>query len=320
MILSIVLFTAGLALVIKGADFLVEGASSLAKRFSVPELVIGLTVVSFGTSAPELVVNVYASVSGKSGLVLGNIIGSNIFNTLLILGVAGLIYPLTVLGNTVRKEIPYSLLAVMVLYFLANDFGISATVQGGYLLSRTDGMILLFLFVFFLIYTFGLSKIKPVDAGDIPALPPLKTWLYIILGSAGLFFGGKLLVNHAVKIARNLQVSEKLIGLTIVSIGTSVPELATSVVAAIKKRCDLAVGNVVGSNIFNILFVLGVSSAIHPVQYTPVFNFDIYVLAFGTILLFTAMFTGRSRKLDRWEASILLISYIIYTVYIILRK
>ena len=318
MLIPFILLVLGLLAVIKGADFLIDGASSLAKRSKVPEIVIGLTIVAFGTSAPELVVNVFSSIAGKSELVLGNIIGSNVFNTLFILGIAGLIYPLEVQRNSVRKEIPFSLLAAVVLFILAND---GLLFKGAVSrLTRIDGLIFLALFGIFLYYTFGLSRIKSNNSDEIKLYSLFKTWAFIIIGFVGLFLGGKLLVDNAVVIARKLQVSEKLIGLTIVAAGTSLPELATSAVAAFKKRYDLAVGNVVGSNIFNILFILAVSAEIAPVHYSPAFNLDLCIFGLGTLLLFAAMFTGKSRKLDRWEASVLLVTYILYTVYIILRK
>jgi cation:H+ antiporter len=318
MLIPFILLALGFLAVIKGADFLVDGASSLAKRLNVPEIVIGLTIVAFGTSAPELVVNVFSSIAGKNELVLGNIIGSNVFKTLFILGVAGLIYPLEVQRNSVRKEIPFSLFAGVILFILANDRLLFKGAVSR--LTRFDGLIFLALFGVFLYYTFGLSKIKSTNSDEIKLYSLLKTWIFVIIGFAGLFLGGKLLVDNAVIIARELQVSEKLIGLTIVAVGTSVPELATSAVAAFKKRCDLAVGNVLGSNIFNILFILGVSTQISPVHYSTAFNLDLCIYGLGTLLLFAAMFTGKSRKLDRWEAVILMVTYIIYFVYIIVRK
>jgi cation:H+ antiporter len=318
MLMPLLLLVLGLAAVIKGADFLIDGASSLAKRLAVPEIVIGLTIVAFGTSAPELVVNVFSSIGGKSELVLGNIIGSNVFNTLLILGIAGLIYPLEVQRNSVRKEIPFSFLAAVVFFFLANDHLVFKSADNR--ISRIDGLILLVLFGVFIYYTFGLTKIKSNNPGDFEVYSIAKTWIWIIIGLAGLFLGGKLVVDNSVIIAQELHVSEKLIGLTILAMGTSLPELATSAVAAFKKRCDLAVGNVVGSNIFNILLVLGVSSQVSPVYYNPVFNIDLYIFGFGTLLLFTAMFTGKGRKLDRWEALILLVTFTVYMVYIIARN
>jgi cation:H+ antiporter len=321
MIDHFLLLAVGLVLVVKGADFLVEGASALARRLAVAEIVIGLTVVAFGTSAPELVVNAFSSLGGKNELVLGNIIGSNIFNTLLILGIAGLIYPLNVQRNSVLKEIPYSMFAVVVFYFLANDFLFAGSGVVENVVSRWDGVVLLVLFVVFMLYAFVLSKTK-VDSDDDgeEVCSWLKTWVYILLGIAGLFWGGKLTVDNAVEIARDLSVSDKLIGLTIVSLGTSLPELATSAVAAYKKRCDLAVGNIVGSNIFNILLVMGVSAVIAPVGYPVELNIDVYVFAGGTVVLFIAMFTGKKRKLDRKEAFVLLTGYVFYMVYIILRK
>ena len=318
MILPLILLAAGLTLVVKGADFLVNGASSLAKRLRIPEMVIGLTIVAFGTSAPELVVNVFSSIAGKSELVLGNVIGSNVCNTLLILGVAGFIYPLDVQRNSVRKEIPFSFLLVPVFLLLANDHLLFKSSVNR--ISRIDGLILLLLFAVFLYYTFGLSRIKSNGSEEIKLFSLPKTWIFIGLGFIGLFLGGKLVVDNAVVIARKLHVSEKLIGLTIVSIGTSLPELATSAVAAFKKRCDLAVGNVVGSNIFNILLILGVSAEISPIRYNPAFNFDILVFGLGTLLLFIAMFTLKARKLDRWEALVLLLTYFAYMVLVIARK
>lgn len=321
MILHFIMLFVGLALVIKGADFLVEGASSLARRLAVAELVIGLTVVAFGTSAPELVVNSFSSFAGKNELVLGNIIGSNICNTLLILGVSGLIFPLTVQWGSVRREIPYSMFVLVVFYFLANDYIFGAAPSGN-VLSRWDGVILLVLFVVFMLYTFILSRTKvenPEDDGE-EIFSWLKIWIYVFVGIIALFFGGKFTVDNAVEIAHDLRVSDKLIGLTIVSIGTSLPELATSAVAAYKKRCDLAVGNIVGSNIFNILLIMGVSAVISPITYPLDLNTDVYVFGGGTVLLFIAMFTGKKRVLDRKEAFILLAGYIFYMVFIIIRK
>jgi cation:H+ antiporter len=317
-IIQFVLLAVGFALVVKGADFLVDGASSLARRLRLPEIVIGLTIVAFGTSAPELVVNTFASLAGKNEIVLGNIIGSNVFNTLLILGIAGLIFPLEVQRNSVRKEIPFSLLVTVIFFFLANDHLFSPAAVNR--LSRLDGLILLVLFGVFLYYTFGLSKIKSDGGDEIKLYSLLKTWIFIMLGFVGLFLGGKLVVDNAVIIARELKVSEKLIGLTVVSMGTSLPELATSTVAAFKKRCDLAVGNVVGSNIFNILLILGVSTEISPIPYDVVFNFDLMVFFLGTAFLLIAMFTLKPRRLDRWEALVLLSAYIVYLVWVISRK
>lgn len=318
MLITILLLIVGFAVLIKGADLLVDGSSSLAKRMRISEIVIGLTVVAFGTSTPELVVNVLSSLKGNSEIVLGNIIGSNIFNLFLILGIAALIFPLKVKRNSVLKEIPYSLLAVAALYVLANDFLGSKTHQT--YLSRLDGIILLVFFAIFIFYTFGISRIGSSHTDEIKIMPLWQIWLFIGLGFAGLFLGGKLVVDNAVEIARMFGVSDKLIALTIVAAGTSLPELAASSVAAYKKRCDIAVGNVIGSNIFNIFFILGISSTINPVSYNTVFNLDVLVLGVGTAFLVLSMFTGKKHRLDRWEAIGLIIFYVAYTIYIIQRS
>jgi cation:H+ antiporter len=318
MLLDIVLLIVGFGFVIKGADLLIDGASSLAKRFSIPEIVIGLTIVAFGTSAPELVVNIFASLRHSNEMVLGNIIGSNVFNSLLILGIAGMIFPIAVQRKTVWREIPFSLAAVVVLFFMANDnmFGGNEVEQ----ISRTEGMILLVFFVMFLLYVFFISKDGSDELHDVEVYTMTKTVLFVLLGLAGLFIGGQMVVDNAVNIARAMEVSEKLIALTIVSGGTSLPELVTSAVAATKRRCDMAVGNVVGSNIFNILLVMGSSSVVYPVKFNRIFNVDIAFVAGSAVFLFLTMFTGKKRKLDRWEAAVLLVVYVIYMYYVIARK
>lgn len=312
-LLPAVLLLTGLVCVVKGADFLVDGASSLAKRFSISELVIGLTIVAFGTSAPELVVNIFSSISKKNDIVLGNIIGSSIANILLILGISGIIYPLLVQKKSVWREIPFSFFAVCILFVLVSNGELKE-------LSLFDGLILLILFIMFIGYVYHLSKGKSLDEYNVELYALPKTIIFIILGFAVLFIGGDLVVDNAVIIARQFKVSEKLISLTIISIGTSLPELATSAVAAYKKRCDIAVGNIVGSNIFNIFLVLGISAVINPVAYDSVFNIDLYVLTASSAVLFIFMFTGEKQKLDRWESLLLLISYIGYMGFIIYRK
>lgn len=314
MLVDILILALGLVLVIKGADWLVDGASSLAKRFRVSDLAIGLTVVAFGTSAPELVVNVIASVEDHQEIVFGNIIGSNIFNLLAILGIAGLLSPLVVQSSTVWKEIPISFLAILALFVLGNDFFFS----GSPILSRIDGFVLLLLFALFIYYVYKQLKRDPVsETTSAPGYSTLKIWSLISIGLVGLVVGGKLVVTNAIGIASALGISEKVIGLTIVAAGTSLPELATSVVAALKKKNDIAVGNIIGSNIFNLFYILSVSAIIRPLAYDPVSNMDLYLLAGGTIFLFVAMFTGSKGKLDRWEAAILLLAYIAYTYYLI---
>jgi cation:H+ antiporter len=314
-IISLLILTGGLVLLIKGADWLVNGASALAKKYNVSDLVIGLTVVAFGTSAPEMVINVFASAQNHQDIVFGNVIGSNLFNLFAILGISGIIFPLTVQNNTIKKEIPISFLAIIAIFILAND---NLFYNSTNVMSRSDGIILFIFFCFFLFYIYKQIKNKS-DIADtqVKQLSVLKITLLIIFGLGGLVVGGKLVINSAVDIAKALGVSKKIIGLTIVAAGTSLPELATSVVATVKKNCDIAVGNIIGSNIFNIFLILSVSSLVRPIKYDISFNNDLYVLAGGTLFLFIAMFTGKRKTLDRWEAMILLIAYIIYILLII---
>ncbi len=313
MITQILLLVIGFGILIKGADWLVSGGSALARKYKISELAIGLTIVAFGTSMPELVVNTFAAYQSHSDIVYGNIIGSNIFNIFAILGIVGLITPLIVQSSTVWKEIPISFFAAILLYFLSNSI-----ISDNEILSRIDGMILLIFFCLFLYYVFRQLKNEniPSDLENIE-LSNIKIGLFIILGLTSLILGGRLVVVNSVNIAESLGISQTIIGLTIVAAGTSLPELATSVVAAIKKNSDIAVGNIIGSNIFNIFFILGVSTLVKPVEYNIKFNFDIYLLVIGNILLFAAMFSGKKKHLDRWEAGILLLIYIGYTMHLI---
>ena len=317
MLIQILLIILGLTLLVKGADWLVSGASALAKRYNISDLAIGLTIVAFGTSAPELVVNTFASFQNHQDLVFGNVIGSNNFNLFIILGITGLISPLVVQSSTVWKEIPISLFAIIVLYFFANAFFFTSTA----VLTRIEGFILFIMFGMFLFYVYKqlkTDKAKPEVAQN--KFSSLKILALVFLGLAGLVIGGRFVVVNAVELATTLGMSEKIIGLTIVAAGTSLPELATSVVAVLKKNTDIAVGNIIGSNIFNIFFILAASSLIRPINYHTTFNTEIYLLTGGTIFLFIAMFTGQRKKLDRWEAGILLITYIAYMTYLILKE
>ena len=314
MLLQTLLLITGLTLLIKGADWLVSGASVFAKKHKISDLTIGLTIVAFGTSAPELVVNTLASIQNHQDIIFGNVIGSNNFNLFFILGIAGLIIPLTVQSTTVWKEIPLSFIAIIVLFILANNF----LTPEQKILSRIDGFILLVLFGLFIIYVYKQLKNDPTTTAITDSdFSSLKIWSLIVMGLAGLVIGGWLAVNNAVQIASTLGLSEKIIGLTILAAGTSLPELATSVVAALRKNNDIAIGNIIGSNIFNIFFILAVSALIRPIHYNAMFNVDLYLLAGGTVFLFIAMFTGQRRKLDRWEAAVLLITYISYTIYLV---
>ncbi len=323
--LNLLLVTVGFVLLIKGADLLVNGASSLAKRFNVSDIAIGLTIVAMGTSAPELVVNIISgtviSPKGTHDVVFGNIIGSNIFNIFLILGVASVIYPLTVQRNALWKEIPYSLVATVIFFVLVNDkmFGLGDKNQ----LGIFDGVLLLIMFSLFLLYIFLNLKRNPDDSElieDIAVMPVWKTVVFVVFGIAGLTIGGRMIVDNAVSIANAFHVSEKLIGLTILAAGTSLPELATSAVAAFQKKSDLAVGNIVGSNIFNLLLVIGVTAIIHnPIIYNPVLNTDLIIVMIGTFMLFIFMFTFKQYKLDRSEGLIYLLGFVAYLFYLFTR-
>ncbi len=319
---SYLLIIAGLILLVKGADYLVDGASSIAKRFKISDLVIGLTVVAFGTSAPELTVNIMASLQNNTQIAVGNILGSNIANIFLILGITAIIYPLKVAKNTVWKEIPLSLLAAVVLGIMVNDTLIDGAFSSN--LANIDGLILWVFFLIFLLYTFGIAKAgasdtnkENLETGKI--LGSTKTFLYIIGGLIGLFIGGKFVVDGAVQIAQSYGVSEFLIGLTIVAVGTSLPELVTSVVAALKKNQDIAVGNIVGSNIFNIFFILGASAIINPLPFDPANNIDIIMTIGASLLLFLAMFVGKKHLLEKWQGACFLLIYFGYLSFLISR-
>lgn len=316
MIISSILVVVGFASLIFGAHWLVNGATALAKKYKVSDLVIGLTIVALGTSAPELIVNIIASIKGYSDIVLGNIVGSNNFNLFIILGLSGLILPIKVQPSTAWKEIPISLFVSVLILFLLNDFIFTGTTYS----SRIDGLILLVLFFLFLYYVFNHIKNDPQPITIDNHKPTIKIWGLIIVGLGGLILGGQLVVVNSVNIANALGVSEKIIGLTIVAAGTSLPELVTSIVAATKKNSDIAIGNVIGSNVFNILLILSISSIIKPIEYNPKFNLDFIILIGGTVFLLTSMLTGQKKKLDRWESGILFGFYIIYTIYLVMNE
>ena len=299
--LTIVLFIVGILLLIKGADFLVDAAVAIARRLKVSYLVIGLTVVAFGTSAPELFVNLIASIRGNTAIAVGNILGSNISNILLILGVAAVIHPLAVTRQTIWREIPFSL--------LANDRLIDG--GGDSVVSRIDGLVLLSFLTVFLYYLFAITN--PSDGFDDVIVAKDyglgRAAFMVVLGLACMLLGGKWIVEGAVSIAARLGLSESVVGLSMVAVGTSLPELATSVVAAYKKRADIAVGNVVGSNIFNIFMVLGVSAVVRPLPFETDNNLDVGMVVFSGLLLFLFMFSGKKGRVDRWEGVLALTIY-----------
>jgi cation:H+ antiporter len=313
-LLTYLLLIAGFFLLIKGASILIEGASSIAKKLNISNLVIGLTIVAFGTSTPELFVNISASLKGNTEIAIGNILGSNIANILLILGVSSIIYPISIRKTTLAKEIPFSLLAAIVLAILVNDKLIDNRDFSE--LSAADGIILIAFFSIFIYYVIDIARQNPENAEEVKSLKTWKAIIYIITGVAGLAIGGNWIVEGAIKVAGNFGLSESFIGLTVVAIGTSLPELATSAVAAYKKNPDIAVGNVVGSNIFNIFWVLAVSAIIKPLPFQPKSNVDVLMTIITSLLLFALLFASRKRTLGRWQGWLFLAIYIGYIIFL----
>jgi cation:H+ antiporter len=316
LVLQFLILIVGFVILIKGADWLVKGGSSIARRFGISGIVIGLTIVAFGTSAPELLVNVLASIRGNSGIVVGNVLGSNIANILLILGISAIIYPLAIKRGTVFIQVPLALLSVVAMGVVAND----VLIDGGpaNLITRIDGILLLLFFAIFIYYSFSIARVKG-ESEKVEKYSLNKSILFLFIGMAGLALGGELVVRSAVNIATFFGVSESLIALTIVSIGTSLPELATSVIAALNKKPDIAVGNVIGSNIFNTFWVLGFSAIIRPVTFAPFLNMDVLFLTFITILLFMYMFLGKRNVIQKWQGASLTSLYVAYIVYLVMR-
>ena len=317
--LTYILFALGFVLLIKGADWLVNGASAIAKKYRVSDIVIGLTIVSMGTSMPELVVNILASLSGSAELAVGNVFGSNIANILLILGVAAIIYPLPLQRSTVVSEIPFSLMAALMVGFLANAALFDK--YQGLIISRTDGGILLFFFVLFMLYIFKIAREDSGrDAGEsYQEQPMFRAGGLVLVGMLALFLGGKWTVDGATFIATKLGMSESFIGLTVVAIGTSLPELVTSALAASRRNTDIAVGNAVGSNIFNLLWILGVSAVIHPLPFDVLSNFDILMIIFASTLLILSISLEKNRAVGRISGVVFILCYLAYLVFLLQR-
>lgn len=321
MILDILFLIGGLALILVGANALTDGSAAVAKRFGISDLVIGLTIVAFGTSAPELVISVLSAIGGSAEMSIGNVVGSNIFNVLMIIGCTALVLPIKVERSIMTNEIPLVILSALVLAFCANDIlldGGSANV-----ISRTDGLVLLMFFLIFMRYTFGIAK-SGADAGgadaEVKQMPGWKSALFIVGGLAGLIFGGQLFVDGASGIARAWGVSESVIGLTLVAGGTSLPELATSITAALKKNPGIAIGNVIGSNLFNIFFVLGCSSTIIPLPMGNIGNFDMAVLVGSSVLFWLVGWFFRKRTITRLEGALMVACYVAYTSVLIMQQ
>lgn len=314
--MNIVLLIGGLLLILVGANALTDGAASIAKRFNISSLVIGLTIVAFGTSAPELTVSVVSALKGSADMAIGNVVGSNIFNTLMIVGCTAAIVPISVTKGTLSKEIPLCILASVVLFICANDVLINKAATNT--ISSSDGMLLLCFFLIFLGYTFAIAHNgSTAEETQVKRMPLWKSGLFIAGGLAGLVYGGQFFVDGASGIARGLGVSESIIGLTLVAGGTSLPELATSVVAALKKNPEMAIGNVIGSNLFNIFFVLGCSATISPMKIQGITNLDLGVLIGSCVLLYIFGWFFRKRTITRPEGIVMIACYIGFTTYLI---
>lgn len=314
------LFVVGFVLLIKGADWLVAGSATIAKKNNVSNLVVGLTIVSMGTSMPELIVNVLASSKDASQIAIGNILGSNIANILLILGVAGFIYPIKIKESTVFSEIPYSIIALLLVAFVANSnlFG-----SHNNSINQIDGIILMAFFGLFVAYIIRLAKNGSADMiDDIPdeKITTGKSFLMVLLGMIGLFFGGQWVVNGAIAAAEHFGLSEAFIGLTVVAIGTSLPELVTSAVAAYRKNTDIAMANIIGSNIFNLLWVLGISAIIKPMSFDSSLNADILILLGASCLILFSLVTGKVKnQIGKPTGTLFLLLYLTYVVFLIYR-
>ena len=314
--MDIVCLLGGLVLILLGANYLTDGASSLAKRFKISDLVIGLTVVAFGTSAPELAVSLSSAIKGSADIAIGNVVGSNMFNTLMIVGCTAFFAPIVVTRNTLLKEIPLCILASVALLAISNDMLLDK--QPLDVVSRTDGFLLLLFFIIFMVYTFSITRQHgDEEAEEVKQIPLWLSLIYIIGGLAALVFGGNIFVDGATGIARSLGVSESVIGLTLVAGGTSLPELATSVVAALKKNPEMAIGNVVGSNLFNIFLVLGASATITPLNLIGITNFDLLSLVIASVILWFFGVFYKKRTITRVEGTILVVCYIAYTATLI---
>ena len=316
MLINILLLLLGFVLLVVGAGKFIEGSAGIARRFNLPEIVIGLTIVSLGTSAPELVVNVVAAAKGESAMVLGNVMGSNIFNVLMILGITSFLAKLTVKRNTTWLEIPLSLMgAVLVLVVVSDKILDKESIN---VISRTDGIVLLCLAIIFLVYNLELAKKENEFRQEvIKEKPVYVAILWLLAGMAGLIIGGRLIVENAVSISRVVGISERVIAITVVSVGTSLPELVTSIMAVRKNKVDMAIGNVVGSCIINIFFVLGISSIVNPIQVADNSFLDIGVNLLAGILLFTFLLFSRGRQLKNWNGIVFLLIYLGYLLILL---
>lgn len=319
--LNFLLVIVSFVLLVKGADFFVKGASSLAIKLGISAFVVGLTIVAMGTSTPEVFVNVSAVLKGSAELSIGNIVGSNIVNILLGLGLASIFAPLVIKKGTVWKEIPFSLMATVLILVLSSDVFLEGKSEN--LISRIDGIVLLSFFVLFMLYTFSLNKIEKSDkdngSEEIESIGLFLSFIYILGGLVALVFGGKIVVVNSVIIAQKLGITENLIGLTIIAVGTSLPEIVTSIIGARKKQFDLVIGGIIGSCIFNSLFILGLTATVGNLNFNADNLQDALVLVFANILLFFFMFVGRRHILEKYQGAILILVYVLYILFAIWR-
>ncbi len=311
-LIPLLLLAIGFVALILGANWLVDGASSIGVRAKLSPLIIGLTIVAFGTSLPEMVVNVFSCAKGSPGLAIGNIIGSNTMNILLILGVSALVWPIDVSRVSIRRDIPAGFVATLVIALMANNFFMS---KGEIVnVNWVEGIVLLAMGIGYLLLT--ILKKDPQATEDVQeAMPWGKTIFALIFGIAGLYLGGELVSRNAQILARNWGMSESTIGLTVVATATSLPELITSVVAATKKNSGIAIGNVLGSNIMNICMVLGISAIITPLPFDPMMNHQLMILGGANLLMLLFVFTGKGRMISRWEGALLTLGYVAFMLY-----
>lgn len=312
--INLILLLIGLGLVVLGADWLVNGASSIARRAGISEFVIGLTIVGFGTSCPELVVSLTGAIEGNSDISVGNVVGSNIFNALFILGLTALVLPVGMTDKNRRIDIPITLVVTILLVVL----GITGSMSGP-VISRWEGVVMLLVFSAYLFYCFKSDSKDEFPETQQATLSFPKAIALTLTGLAGLIFGGDLFVDSATALARQIGVSDKFIAVTILAGGTSLPELATSLTAAIKGKEQLALGNILGSNVFNAMLILGLSSIITPLSFASMTIVDIAALILSSVLLLIWAYTGRRNRIDRWEGTAMLLCYVAYNVFLFSR-
>ena len=314
--LNLIYSLIGFLPLIIGANWLINGAAAIAKKRNISNLVIGLTIVAFGTSSPELIVNVLSAVSDNSGFSYGNAIGSNIINILLIFGISAIIYPIVVKSPTIRIEIPLCFLSAIVIFVLSNDIFLDKASAST--LSRSDGIILIFFFFVFLYYSFyAMKKTDEEHEVKIKEMNTQRAIFFVIIGMILLATGGQVIVHFAARFATDFGISERIVGLTVISFGTSLPELTTSVIAAFKKNADISIGNIIGSNIFNTFLILGVSSTIRPISIDPGANLDLLVNILATLLVFIFVFTRKGRMIDRLEGAAMVVIYGVYMYFVL---